>query len=246
MAQYDVDLRDYWRIVKKRRIVIILMVVLVGLCSYGFAKLKEPRPLYKAISAIKIESKSSLASVLMGGIWNQGENMITHAYIVASFPVLAQTAEMLGWLPRNISEADIRKSKKHRGAIQRLKSLITAGQEAGTNIINIQVISPNPRESELVANTVAKAYRQYNIQEKNRKTIETKAFIEKQLELTSKSLKQAEHELQVFKEGYALVAIDEQTKNLLNRIHLAESEYAKIRVERRQVASQLRMVKKMN
>jgi capsular exopolysaccharide synthesis family protein len=246
MAQYDVDLRDYWRIVKKRRTIIVLLVVLVGLCSYGFAKVKEPRPLYKAASAIKIESKSSLASVLMGGIWNQGENMITHAYIVASFPVLGQTAEMLGWLPRNISETDIRKSKKHLSVIQRLKSLITAEQEAGTNIINIQVISPNPRESELVANSVAKAYRQYNIQEKNRKTIETKAFIEKQLQLTSKNLKGAEHELQVFKEGYALVAIDEQTKNLLTRIHLAESEHGKIRLKRRQVASQLRMVKKMN
>jgi len=246
MAQYDVDLRDYWRIVKKRRTIIVLLVVLVGLCSYGFAKLQEPIPQYKAASAIKIESKSSLASVLMGGIWNQGENMITHAYIVASFPVLEQTAEMLGWLPRKISETDIRKSKKHLAVIQRLKSLITAEQEAGTNIINIQVISPNPRESELVANTVAKAYRQYNIQEKNRKTIETKAFIEKQLELTSQNLKQAEHELQIFKEGYALVAIDEQTKNLLTRIYLAESEHGKIRSERRQVSSQLRMVKKMN
>jgi tyrosine-protein kinase Etk/Wzc len=222
------------------------MVVLVGLCSYGFAKLKEPKPLYKAASAIKIESKGSLASVLMGDFWNQGENMITHAYIVASFPVLAQTAEMLGWLPRNISETDIRKSKKHLAVIQRLKSITTAEQETGTNIINIQVISPNPRESELVANTVAKAYRQYNIQEKNRKTIETKAFIEKQLQLTSKNLKQAEHELQAFKEGYALVAIDEQTKNLLTRIHLTESEYGKIRSERRQVVSQLRTVKKMN
>ena len=246
MAQYDVDLRDYWRIVKKRRTIIILMVLLVGLCSYGFAKLKEPKPLYKAASAIKIESKGSLASVLMGGIWDQGENMITHAYIVASFPVLAQTAEMLRWLPRNSSESDIRKSKKHLAVIQRLKNIIIAEQEAGTNIINIQVVSPNPREAELVANTIAKAYRLYNIQEKNKKTIETKAFIERQLELTSKKLKQAEHELQTFKEGYALVAIDEQTKNLLTRIHLAESEHAKIKTERRQVASQLRTVRKMN
>jgi tyrosine-protein kinase Etk/Wzc len=222
------------------------MVVLVGLCSYGFAKLKEPKPLYKAASAIKIESKSSLASVLMGGIWDQGENMITHAYIVESFPVLAQTAEMLGWLPRNISESDIRKSLKHLAVIQRLKAIITAEQEVGTNIINIQVVSPNPREAELVANTIAKAYRLFNIQEKNKKTTETKVFIEKQLDLTSSKLKQAEQELQAFKEGYALVAIDEQTKNLLTRIHLAESEHAKIRTERRQVASQLRAVRKMN
>ena len=54
MAQYDVDLRDYWRIIRKRKVVIVLMVLLVGVCSYGFAKLSEPIPLYEANSAIKI------------------------------------------------------------------------------------------------------------------------------------------------------------------------------------------------
>ncbi len=245
MAQYDVDLRDYWRIIKKRRAIIVLMVVLVGLCSYGFAKLKEPEPLYQAGSAIKIETTGSLASVLMGDFWNQGENMVTHAYIITSFPVLEYTAKMLGWIPKTLSQGDIRKSKKHLAVIQRLKSLITAEQETGTNIINIQVISPNPRESELVANATAKTYREYNIQEKNKKTIETKAFIEKQLAQTSQALKRAEQELQSFKEGYALISIDEQTKNLLNRLHLAESEYEKIRLERRKIASQLQLLRKM-
>ena len=58
MAQYDVDLRDYWRIIRKRKTTIIFMVLLVGLCSYGFAKLKEPVPLYEASSAIKIDRLS--------------------------------------------------------------------------------------------------------------------------------------------------------------------------------------------
>ena len=52
MAQYDVDLRDYWRIIRKRKASILAMVLLVSLCSYGFAKLREPSPLYEAGSAI--------------------------------------------------------------------------------------------------------------------------------------------------------------------------------------------------
>ena len=126
MAQYDVDLRDYWRVIKKRRTTIILIVVLVGICSYGFAKLKEPAPLFKASSAIKIETTTSLASALMGGFWEQGENMITQAYIITSFPVLGHTAKILGWLPRNLAEEQIRKSNKHLSVIQRLKSLIAS------------------------------------------------------------------------------------------------------------------------
>jgi capsular exopolysaccharide synthesis family protein len=245
MAQYDVDLRDYWRVIKKRRTIIILMVVLVGLCSYGFAKLKEPEPLFRASSAIKIETKTSLASALMGGFWEHGENMITQAYIITSFPVLGHTAKILGWLPRNLAEEQIRKSNKHLSVIQRLKSLIEAEQEPGTNIINIRVVSPNPTESALVANTVAKAYREYHIQEKNRKTLETKAFIEKQLQLTSQSLKRAEQDLQAFKEGYALISIDEQTKNLLNRLHRFELEYERVRSERHRVTSQYKKLDKM-
>ena len=67
MAQYDVDLRDYWRIIKKRKASIIFMVLLVGVCSYGFAKFKEPAPLFEATSAIKVDRFSNLASILTGG-----------------------------------------------------------------------------------------------------------------------------------------------------------------------------------
>jgi len=31
MAQYDVDLRDYWRILKKRKTAVVLMVILAGI-----------------------------------------------------------------------------------------------------------------------------------------------------------------------------------------------------------------------
>ncbi len=67
MAQYDVDLRDYWRVIRKRKAQILFMVLLVGLCSYGFAKFREPSPLFEAGSAIKIDRFSNLASILTGG-----------------------------------------------------------------------------------------------------------------------------------------------------------------------------------
>lgn len=67
MAQYDVDLRDYWRILRKRRAMVLFMVLLVGLGSYGFAKFREPVPLFEATAAIKIDRFSNLASILTGG-----------------------------------------------------------------------------------------------------------------------------------------------------------------------------------
>ena len=242
MAQYDVDLRDYWRIVRKRRVVIVLMVLLVGVCSYGFAKLSEPIPLYEASSAIKIQRSTTMTDFLMGGFWTETENLVTHAYIITSFPILEKTAKALGWLPTDLATNDIRSSKTHLSVIQRLKSMISAGQEVGTNIINILVVSKDPQQSALVANTVANAYRDYNIQEKNRKTFETKAFIEEQLQLTSANLKQAEEELRAFKEDYALVSLDAQSSNSLGRMYDAETEYEKVKKQKDEVLSQLKLL----
>jgi Mrp family chromosome partitioning ATPase/uncharacterized protein involved in exopolysaccharide biosynthesis len=157
---------------------------------------------------------------------------------------MAQTAKALGWIPNSISHEEIRGSKSYLGKIQLLKSLITAEQEIGTNIININVISKDPHESALVANTVAQAYRDYNIREKNRKTFETKAFIEEQLRLTSIQLKQAEVDLQVFKENYALISMDDQTRNTLNRLYGVEAEYEKTKIQKNEVETQIKTIEK--
>jgi uncharacterized protein involved in exopolysaccharide biosynthesis len=246
MAQYDVDLRDYWRIIKKRKASIIFMVLLVGICSYGFAKFKEPTPLFEATSAIKIDRFSNLASILTGGHWRQSENMVTHAYIITSFPVLCETAKSLGWLPKNISGQAVQKSQKYLSVIRHLKSMVLPEPQEGTNIMDIRVESEDPREAARVANAFAQSYRDYNIREKNKKTYETKTFIEEQLRLTSNRLRLAEQELQTFKESYALVSLDAQTQNTLNRLYAVETEHEKVKISKAEFKSQLRMIEEAN
>ncbi|MGD9300651.1 MAG: polysaccharide biosynthesis tyrosine autokinase [Desulfobacterales bacterium] len=246
MAQYDVDLRDYWRIIKKRKASIVFMVLLVGICSYGFAKFKEPTPLYEATSAIKVDRFSNLASILTGGYWRQSENMVTHAYIITSFPVLCETAKSLGWLPENLSEEAIQKSQKYLAVIRHLKSMVLPEHQEGTNIIDIRLESEDPQEAARVANAFAQSYRQYNIREKNKKTFETKTFIEEQLQLTSNRLRLAEQELQTFKESYALISLDAQTQNTLNRLYTVETEYEKAKIDKAEAKSQLRMIEAAN
>ena len=239
MAQYDVDLRDYWRILSKRKGIIILMVLLVGLCSYGFAKFREPAPLYKAQSALKIDRFANLAQIFTGGYWRQAENIDTHAYIITSFPVLAQTARDMGWIPEKADSEEIRSNPTYLAAVQRLKKIVEAEPQEGTNIINIQVVSEKAEEAARIANAFAGAYRAYNIREKNKKTFETKAFIEEQLRVTSDKLRIAEQELQTFKEDNGLIALDAQTQNTLTKLYSIESEYEKTRQERVEIENHL-------
>jgi succinoglycan biosynthesis transport protein ExoP len=234
MAQYDVDLRDYWRIIKKRKIILVLMVVLTGVSSYGFAKFKEPAPLYRAGSALKIEKRTNLASLLTGDYWFPSLNMDTHAYIITSFPVLVMTAKDLGWIAPQMTEDAVRQSEAAASSVERLKSMVLAENEKGTNIINIQATSGEADTAARVANTLAEAYRSYNNLEKNRKTTETKKFIEKQLAETGRSLKRAEADLQAFKEGYGLISVDAQTRANLDRLYSVEEEYGNTEIQLRE------------
>jgi tyrosine-protein kinase Etk/Wzc len=246
MAQYDVDLRDYWRIIRKRKASIIFMVLVVGVCSYGFAKFKEPIPLYEAIAAVKIDRSTNIASVLTGSFWRQSENMDTHAYIIKSFPVIANAAKLMNWIPSDLSDEEIRDNKKYISIIERFKAMVVAEHQTGTNIIDIQVVSKDPNEASRVANATAHSYREYNIKEKNKKTFETKSFIEEQLRLTSIKLKDGERELQAFKEGYALISLNAQTQNILDKLYAVETEYERVKTKKEEAASQLSLLGKKN
>ncbi len=240
MAQYEVDLREYWSVIRKRKAPILLLIALVGICSYGFAKVKEPEPLYKAIAAIKIDRSANIGSILTGAYWHPSENMDTHAYIIQSFPVLAKSAQILGKLPKDISMDEIRNNKKYLTVVQQFKGIIEAEHQEGTNIIDIKATMKDPAEAAEIANGFARGYRDYNTRERNKQTFETKAFMEEQLDLTSAKLKKAEQNLQAFKEGYALISMNAQTQNTLDKLYAVEKEYDRFKSEAETVAAQLK------
>ena len=156
MAQYDVDLRDYWRILRKRKFTIIFMVIAVGITSYGAAKLKEPVPLYQATASVKIERSGSMLSGFPGaGMFAADANLLTQAFIIRSFPVLVHTAKMIGWLPKDISQQQIRENGSYLSVVMRLKGMMKTDIEAGTNILNIIVTSKKKEESAFLANFLA-------------------------------------------------------------------------------------------
>ena len=120
------------------------MVLLAGVSSYGFAKLKEPVPVYEAVASVKIERFTNLADFLTGGWWAQGDNMVTQAFIITSFPVLVETAKELNWISDGLTLKDVRSSEESMAVVERLKSMASAELEEGTNIVNIKVISKDP------------------------------------------------------------------------------------------------------
>ena len=51
MQHYELNLRDYWRIIKKKKIIVIITVVMLSSFSLFFAILNKPTPLYQELPA---------------------------------------------------------------------------------------------------------------------------------------------------------------------------------------------------
>ena len=52
MAQYEVTLRDYWRILRRRKGIVLFTAFLVGFFSYVIATINKPVPQYTATAKV--------------------------------------------------------------------------------------------------------------------------------------------------------------------------------------------------
>ena len=64
MGQYDINLREYWRIIRRRKIIIIFTTVTLSFFSFIFAKINEPLPIYSASSALRIDQNTAVAGIV--------------------------------------------------------------------------------------------------------------------------------------------------------------------------------------
>jgi capsular exopolysaccharide synthesis family protein len=243
LAQYDLELRDYFRILRKRKFIVISVTILITVFTFIFAKIQTPSPLYKATSSVKVERISNIAGLFIDMIsYSSGDNLATQTVIIKSYPVMVRVAKKLGLIAKNLSSEEIRKSQKLLGIISRLQNSINTEQEGDTNIINITATSDDPFQAQLLANTVAEAYRDESIYEKNKRAIDTTKFIENQLKNVEKRLREAEERLKNFKEEANLISLDSQTKSSLNILAATESDLEKVRKDKENFKIQLEQI----
>jgi polysaccharide biosynthesis transport protein len=97
MAQYELNLIDYWIILKKRKYLILLSAVMVVVFTFLFSELLKPTPIYEASARVKFERSSTMAQQLLESLAYSNINDIgTQIEFIRSFPVMERVATGLG------------------------------------------------------------------------------------------------------------------------------------------------------
>src|ERR1051325_10520705 len=134
MAQYEMNLRDYWMIVRRRRLIIVVATLAVMGLSFWLAKQKVQ--VFQTSSAVKFEQSASLSGLLVEVLSYSGaDNIETQAALIRSYSILEEVAKRVGAVPTG--KDAVRDSREYRGAVESIGGKLRTARVGGTAIIEI-------------------------------------------------------------------------------------------------------------
>lgn len=238
MAQYELNVLDYWLIVKKRKGTILLSTGLVIAFTLVLTQYMKPVPIYEASTRVKFERSSTFANLVLESLASQGNSDLnTEIEVIRSFPVVERVAKELKLVKSDLSPEAAR-SSEYLGAIYGLQQTIRTSIEGASNIIRISVTANTADLAQHLANAVAETYRAENIRTRNKTVFESRRFVEEQLAAHEAALKRAEEALRDFKEREGQVFLNEEAKAALESFTKLEADYDRILRLRDETAKQ--------
>lgn len=230
----EMDLREYWEIIVKRRMLIgiIFLVTVLAVTIYSLLA----TPIYEASTTLMVKEQGSGAASMMifEGMGGMGKNTSqNYIQIMRSRTILEQVANAM-----NDEDVDLKALEKR----------ITIQPVQGSDILKISMQSPDPAEAMDYVNTLADVFMGWNrlYQQNDRRS--ARIFIESQLESVSENLRIAEEELKAYKEREKVLAPTQETVAMIEQLaklqaNLTEAVVAKEEISERilQVRSNLEM-----
>jgi succinoglycan biosynthesis transport protein ExoP len=216
MAQYEMNLRDYWLIVRRRRFIIVVSTLLVAMLAFWFSRQRVP--VYESTSSVRYEQSTSLSGLLVEvlAVGGGGDNIETQGSVIKSYPVLEEALRRMGKLPERPPGQPLRESRAYLNALDALATKVRTTRVPGTSIIEITATSTNPNEAREIADTIAESYRDYNRQLRNARIIEARKYIEKQMQDAEARVKRTEEQVWAFREANSIISPGAESGVLLS------------------------------
>jgi capsular exopolysaccharide synthesis family protein len=215
---YDLNLREYWRTIRKRKGIVIFTIVMMTLFSFIFSILGRPVPIYKTSASVKIEKSDTVTGLYLQSISTSSTDyMETQMAMIKSYLIMELAAKKMGSVPPEVSSDEVRNTPKYLSAILALKDKVETQQEGNSGIINITVGSDDPQYAQRLANTVAQVYKERHALDLNRRVIEAKKFIESQVIITKDKLQRSEEAIRDFRETNRMVSLDSQSSGFVSQ-----------------------------
>jgi capsular exopolysaccharide synthesis family protein len=215
MAQYDFQIGDYERIFRKRYKILIFTTVLGLVLSVIFAKMKTP--LFSADATVKVDRRTPMSMGMQEMMFDTWDNIETQSSVITSFPVLLRAAKKLMLVGEDVSPESLSSNEKVLSILENMRGKIATTANSNTNVIRIQVISTVPQEARDFANAVAFAYKDFSLNNNKLNALQTKDFVQQQLDKCKDDLASAENDLETFQKSQSIPSVGQQSARTIDQ-----------------------------
>ena len=222
MAEFEFNLRDIFRIARRRKWILLLAPILVGTVTYILSQ--NPSPRYEAESLVKITRvAANMQALLVEALyWYQGDNIATQSQVITSHKIKALVALRLAQKYDQFSamsplasggeeeevdyEALVRRVRSDPKLVELIESIELEAEKKGeSEAVGILAVASSEELAVDMANHTAEEFVTYNIAERNRDVRQAVRFIQARIAETEQELSEAEKRLEEFKRDYRMV-----------------------------------------
>ncbi len=210
MAEFEFNIRDIYRILRRRKWVLVISPILVGALTYFIAP--QPSPTYQAEALVKISRvAANMQALLIEALsYYQGDNIETQSRIITSQLIKVRVARGLARLGRypefgeidpDLSDAEILADRRLVDVVEGID--IAADRKGDSDIVGITSLADSEALAVDTANISTQAFIQYNRDQRSAQIEQALAFIQQRIRETESGLTQAEQDLRQFKSRFA-------------------------------------------
>ena len=256
-------LGDYWKIIWRRKWIVILSVIVVTASAVTFSFLQTP--IYQASTTLHLKkAKPGPEQIEISGaasLLSSEAEINTQIEILKSRTIIEEVA---GRLPP--VSTDKTQSSKMSELYQYLRNLLTpilgeSPQEEkpqslseivaslresisvasipNTRLIRVSASSDDPEMAQLIASTTAQVFIERNISSRRRETTAALDFLTRETARIEENLRQTEEDLKEYKKKEGLAELSEKTRLVVERLSNLESQHESTRISRQELKNRL-------
>jgi len=187
----ELTLQDYWRIIRRRKILLLSTWASVVAATFLFSEWQTP--VYQAQAVVKLDPPVTISGMnpMDFDSWSL---LSTEVKSIRSTSVAQRAARLLGWVTDETSE------EQGLRIANALQDQIQSDKIGDSKLLRVAIASDDPQKAADIANAVVKAYIEKGIADRNQKTREMKEFTGQELQKSEKKLRTAEDILRVHTE----------------------------------------------
>ena len=239
----ELNLREYWHIIKKRRWMVITLTFIIAV-SVTILAFRQTS-IYQAAARILIENAPP---TILSYKDDPDLDISSNGYYQTQYEILTsrtlarKALERLGLLEKG-AEPEKEETQREERIITNFLKAITVAPIRDSRLVDVSAKSIHRKNTAMFANTLVDVYIEQNLANNLSTTKDAATWLSKELELTRQKLVESEAALHAYKEEHDIISIDDRQNSIMQKLTELNTAVNSSKIERAALESEYKKIR---